>query len=371
LQTPSETTRRFRELDGLRGVLAWIVVASHILVCVGWIGPIVGGDYVLSQVAAAAVDVFIILSGFAITRLLIVTRESGGRYIWRRICRIFPAYWAALLAGIALNAWVADNLRQLPQSAVIELYLSVCEVGGARLWTDGIIHFFLLQGLVLTSWLPAEPVTLLGVAWSLSLEWQFYLVAPFALRLALTSKIGFALISLVAILGALYSGKLAGVFSGAFLPVRASYFLFGGISFVAATAPVAKRWFILLSAATILTISWGIGCGHYLETIAAPIGWLIVMAATFSSLPTIVRSFLNSVQVQFLGRVSYSTYLFHGPVIAVVQHAVWHWVNPGNQIKLLVLTIIGSVPLITLVSYLSWRFIEYPGQKLGHLRQNA
>src|SRR6266403_5446415 len=121
LQTPSETTRRFRELDGLRGVLAWIVVASHILVCVGWIGPIVGGDYFLSQVAAAAVDVFIILSGFAITRLLIVTHESGGRYVWRRICRIFPAYWAALLAGIALNAWVADNLRQLPRSAVIEM----------------------------------------------------------------------------------------------------------------------------------------------------------------------------------------------------------------------------------------------------------
>jgi peptidoglycan/LPS O-acetylase OafA/YrhL len=346
-------------------------VAIHILVCVGWIGPIVGGDYASSQVAAAAVDVFIILSGFAITRLLIVTRESGGRYIWRRICRIFPAYWAALLAGIALNAWVADNLRQLPQSPVIDIYLGVCEVGGSRLWTDGIIHFFLLQGLVPTSWLPAEAVTLLGVAWSLSLEWQFYLVAPFALRLALRSKTGFALLSLVAILGALYSAKLTGAVSVAFLPARASYFLFGGISFVAAAAPVAKRWFILLSAATILIISWAIGSGHHLETIAAPSAWLIVMAATLSPLPTIVRSFLNSVQVQFLGRVSYSTYLFHGPVIAVVQHAVWHWVNPGNQIKLLVLTTIGSVPLITLVSYLSWRFIERPGQKFGHLRQNA
>src|SRR5207248_4706532 len=126
-------------------------------------------------------------------------------------------------------------------------------------------------------------------------------------------------------------------------------FLFGGISFVAATAPVAKRWFILLSAATILTISWAIGSGHYLETIAAPIAWLIVMAATFSSLPTIVRSFLNSVQVQFLGRVSYSTYLFHGPVIAVVQHFVWRCVNPANQIKQLVLTIIRPVPLIAFV----------------------
>lgn len=368
MQTPSETTRRFRELDGLRGVLAWIVVASHILVCVGWIGPALGGDYLLSQVAGSAVDVFIILSGFAITRLVVVARESGGRYIWRRICRIFPAYWAALLAGIALNAWVAGNLRQLPQSAAMDGYLSVCQVGASRLWTDGIIHVFLVQGLAPSSWLPAEPYTLLGVAWSLSLEWQFYLVAPFAIRLAISSKIGFAFVCLVVILGALYSGRIAGVFSGAFLPVRASYFLLGGITFVAATVPVAKRWFLLAGAATVLAICWTIGYGLHVEGIAPPVAWLFVMAATFSMSPTMVRSFLNSGPVQFLGRISYSTYLFHGPVIAVVQHAVWQWVNPGTQINLLILTIIGSVPLITLVSYLSWRLIESPAQKLGRLK---
>ena len=133
-----------------------------------------------------------------------------------------------------------------------------------------------------------------------------------------------------------------------------------------AVAPVAKRWALLLSGATILTVCWAIGYGHYFETIAPPVAWLIVMAATLSSSPTIVRSFLNSDPVQFLGRISYSTYLFHGPVIAVVQHAVWQWVHPGNQIKLLILTTIGSVPLIALVSYLAWRFIERPGQELGH-----
>ena len=161
--------------------------------CVGWIGPIVGGDYLLSQAAAAAVDVFIILSGFAITRLLIVGRESGARYIWRRICRIFPAYWAALLAGIALNAWLQAICGSCPGAG-----LSTSISAFARWAAPG---FGSMDHPRLSSPRPGPDVMAasralypLGVAWSLSLEWQFYLVAPFAVRVAISSKLGFALV---------------------------------------------------------------------------------------------------------------------------------------------------------------------------------
>ena len=42
----------------------------------------------------------------------------------------------------------------------------------------GLLHVLLLQGLTPDSWLPFSSSALLGPAWSLSLEWQFYLVAP-------------------------------------------------------------------------------------------------------------------------------------------------------------------------------------------------
>jgi Acyltransferase family len=104
---------RIPELDGLRGILAWTVVWTHILICCGWFGPNLRGHSVLNEMAGSAVDVFMPLSGFAITRLLLVERESCSHYLWGRLCRLVPAYWLALAAGMALNGWLGANLRHL------------------------------------------------------------------------------------------------------------------------------------------------------------------------------------------------------------------------------------------------------------------
>ena len=104
---------RVTELDGLRGVLAWTVVASHILLVSGWYDPLVRRFPIIGDVPESAVDVFMMLSGFAITRVLMM-RPRLDTYFVRRACRIVPAYYMALLLGILLNNVAADNLRRLP-----------------------------------------------------------------------------------------------------------------------------------------------------------------------------------------------------------------------------------------------------------------
>src|SRR3954466_4262224 len=94
---------RIPQLEGLRAVLAWTVVVAHIFICSGFFGPKIGGASLLSQVADAAVDLFLLLSGFAITRLILVERDPLPVYALRRACRIVPAYWVALSAAILLN----------------------------------------------------------------------------------------------------------------------------------------------------------------------------------------------------------------------------------------------------------------------------
>src|SRR3982751_3088654 len=172
-----KTEARVTELDGLRGVLAWTVVASHILLVSGWYDPLVRRFPILADVPESAVDVFMILSGFAITHVLML-RPRLDTYVVRRACRIIPAYYVALTLGILFNNMAADNLRRLPPGTIGAGYVPIFEIGDARMWLDAPLHFLFLHGLIPTTLLPALPYTLLGVAWSLSLEFQFYVIAP-------------------------------------------------------------------------------------------------------------------------------------------------------------------------------------------------
>ncbi len=355
------------ELEGLRAVLAWTVVATHLLICSGWFGPMFFRGRLLNQLSEAAVDVFILISGFAITRLLVVEAESYPIYLARRALRLFPAYWVALACGILLNGWLAANFRHLPPSPEADAYALICEIGAARPWVDGILHFFLLQGLPPTSVLPAEPYTFLGVAWSLSLEWQFYCVAPFALWWARRNKIGGFILALLAGCGALFSPKLMGEFSNAFLPVKAAFFFVGGLSYVAVVENEyprrALRW--LFVSTLLLLLVWLIGTGKVIEALLPAIVWFLVLAAVRLHWLGLIRAGLRLRPMQFLGRVSYSTYLFHVPVIIVIQTVLWHWAPPANPRQLLFYTAMSAVPATLLVSWLAWWLVERPPQRWG------
>ena len=92
--------RRFDELEGLRGWLAWIVVGWHLVLACD-----LKSRFLLFQPAAGAasvaVDVFIILSGFVITHLMLDKHESYAPYLLRRALRLYPNYIVALALGLA------------------------------------------------------------------------------------------------------------------------------------------------------------------------------------------------------------------------------------------------------------------------------
>lgn len=367
---PPRGRGRIRELEGLRGLLAWTVVATHILICSGWFGPIVGGENVLSAVAESAVDVFMLLSGFVITRLLLVEREPFGKYLWRRACRIVPAYWVALAAGIALNGTLAANLRHLPPTPEARAFVLVCDLGASRVWTDATLHALLLHGLVPARVLPQAAYTFLGVAWSLSLEWQFYCVAPLALAFALRTRIGFIGLAVFCLTNALVCGRWIAEFSNAFLLAKVLFFFVGAVGYVAIAENTNRRraalW--LVGGCSLLAAAWFVGSRRWLEATLPALIWIVALGcAQFNSLGA-VRRLLCAAPLQYLGRVSYSTYLFHAPVITVVQFTMWRWVHPTSRPTLLILTAIPSVVTTLIVSHLAWRWIEQPFQQLGRRR---
>src|ERR1051326_2654002 len=102
---------RFRSIEGVRGWLAWTVVLSHVAYASGiyitGLGPFLG------RAGVASVSVFIIISGFVITHLIIQKHEPYSIYIFRRFMRIFPLFALTCAIGffcIPLGATVSDNV---------------------------------------------------------------------------------------------------------------------------------------------------------------------------------------------------------------------------------------------------------------------
>ncbi len=318
-------------------------------------------------------DLFIVLSGFAITRLLMVKREPMKIYLMRRACRIIPAYWVALTAAIAVNGWLAENLRQLPQSADTQGLVTICETAASRIWIDGALHYTLLHGLAPVGLLPWAPFTFLGAAWSLSLEWQFYCLAPFALILATTKRFGLAFLVSLGAAGLAFADYWMNWFSIAFIGIKGGFLLAGGLTFTALSRrnQRPRSFNALLLPACAAAALWWLGSSRAVEALLTVVGWTAVIIAAYSEHLTAVSTFLKSAPLQYLGRVSYSTYLFHVPIITVMQRAIWNFIVPESRLHLFLWTLLSGIVATVIVSELSWRYIERPFQRLGRKRASV
>lgn len=178
----SQAPARFWAIEGLRAWLAWTVVFAHVVQICG-IDRTHAGMWVTQFLATEAVKVFVIISGFVIANAVLARRETWPRYITRRAFRIFPIYLLLLPAGaatmyLAEQALASMAWANLPaftyDDAVRATIISVEAQPAAHV----VPHIFLFQGVISDSILDNSQTSFLGPAWSLSLEWQFYLIAP-------------------------------------------------------------------------------------------------------------------------------------------------------------------------------------------------
>jgi peptidoglycan/LPS O-acetylase OafA/YrhL len=348
--------KRIEPLEGLRGLLALWVVLGHSLAAAG-LGADWRGPFKVLAAGGNAVDVFIILSGFVIFFLLDCGRENYGRFIWRRLLRLYPCYVVCLVVSLAIIPSAVDTLQQLPWDHPLNhSRLLIFHDTMADLAAQVAVHLTMLHAAVPSSILPSSAYAILGQAWSISLEWQFYLVAPivfWALKSssirATTIVIGTACASHFLIAG--WDGALPR-HVGLFGVGIGSYFLWR------AAPPPSLKAFTL--AATALTY------------LVSPIPGLVVWAGVFSAIyapksagASSVVAFLELRAVQFLGRISYSIYLSHAILMYVAMGILsGHAEQLGSWCYFAVLVTM-TVTMTILVSAILYRFVEAPFIRLG------
>lgn len=361
-----------RELEGLRGLMAlWVILghwATTLALPYGFLHTKLYNTY--------AVDIFIILSGFAITALLDKKPEAYRLYITRRLLRIFPVYLFFLCLSVLLAQFVLETWQNSPESFMKERRIEIAQSSIDYFTAHVIAHATALHGLVPPRWLPDTDFAFLSQAWSISLEWQFYLIAPLLiawLRQPLTMRRGLAAI-LVAMALALLAKVMPAGFIGAGLyefviGIGSFYFLkarFRGVSWARAV-PMGPVW-----AAVIVF------CVFMASAQVIPyVVWITVMAAVVlkqeESQPNEgtrpgpgprLAGMLCSRPAQWFGRMAYSLYLSHMLVIVLALRLLEKLAVREPHAHALAL--FGIVmPATVLVSWLTYRLIEKPFHEWG------
>lgn len=345
--------RRFRpDVEGLRAVAVLLVVLYHANM------PGLSGGYV-------GVDVFFVISGYVITGLLLRERTSTGltsllAFYGRRVRRILPAATLVTVTTVIVTYAVLGVVYGNPTAVAAQ-------------WTAVFLanfHFAATGTDYLTATLPPSP---LQNFWSLAVEEQFYLVYPAVFLLAASLRLTVSLRTrLAALLVPIIAFSLlvsvvqtpSSPSSAFFSPVTRAWELALG-ALVAVATPALLR----LPRATAAALTWagaaaiGFSAVAYTSATSYPgsavvvpvLGTALVIAGG-TPVPRLgVESALAWAPIQWLGRLSYSLYLWHWPILIIAAESAGRSGLPFHRAA-------GWLALTLVVAYATYRLVENPAR---------
>jgi peptidoglycan/LPS O-acetylase OafA/YrhL len=340
------------DIDGLRAFAIAAVVLFH-----AGLGPFSGGF--------VGVDIFFVVSGYLITRLIVEQLRQGRFSFWdfyaRRTRRIYPALFVLILAVLLIGYFVLTpgEYEDLGMSAV---YSSAFLAN---------VYFWLNTGYFDQS---AEAMPLLHI-WSIAVEEQFYLVWPLTLALLWRYVRLSRTATLVALVVATCLLLLFCVILTAYDPKTAFYLPFArlweftlGAGVLALPELRRGRLPDVLSVLGMIAMVYAVLAFN--DRLAYP-GYYAVLpclgtaAAIAAGERSIMGRVLSLGPNVLLGKISYSLYLWHWPVI--VYYALYAGTRDVSVAEKISLILIALA-----LAYLSWRFVEQPiRHRRGHPRRHV
>ena len=327
-------------IDGMRAVAVLGVLIYHVKLR-GFSGGFVG------------VDIFFVISGYLISRIIFTEVDrndfSFARFYQRRIRRIIPAMFAVLAVTALFFLMIFSPFEFIAFEKSLQ----------AAIFSISNFYFYSTVDYFNNS----SDIPLLHT-WSLGVEEQFYFIFPamvvFAAKVFPRQRV--PLLVIFAVASFISSVYLTNVNQPA-----AFYF------------PTSRWWELmvgsLLAAVNLsgtfwdrpkMYLSWVGAVGVMLSLIALndkmPFpGFLALLPVASSAaliagaeIPTLPNSVLTSAAARWFGKISYSLYLIHWPVISLL----WCFTAVGNR-KAAVLAVVLSVVL----AWLSWKYVEAPFRK--------
>lgn len=331
------------DINGLRGWAVLLVILFHFQIP-GFQSGFIG------------VDVFFVISGYLMMGIILRGTNTGEsffsflkKFYFDRAKRILPALAVLCFALIVFGYWwmSPSDYEYLGKHVVKALlFVSNHEYASEAGYFDRISH---------EKWLLHT--------WSLSVEWQFYLLFPvlvyWILRFAKTSSglvFSLAFLTVASFLFSLLLTRISQVDAFFLLPSRAWQLLAGALIFFC-----QSRFSFSGSRALGMSV---LGLGIIVATAVSPEldrvwpGWLALLPVAGACLLILANSnnlLTGNRLIQHLGNCSYSLYLWHWPLAVLL----FQLELMDNQLSLIL-----AVFFAWLLGYVSYRFVETPGRSL-------
>ncbi|CDX18585.1 Acyltransferase 3 [Mesorhizobium plurifarium] len=364
----SASAQDFRpDIEGLRALAVAGVIAFHF-----GLTALPGGF--------AGVDIFFVISGYLITRHLVAEISDTGRldllrFYARRARRLLPAALFVIAATLAAGAIILSPEEQALYSK------------GAMFASAYMINLWLIRWSFDYFANDATSNPFIHY-WSLSVEEQFYLAWPALLMLAAWMKPGkraiivaIGIVGLVSFILCAWLTSVSQPWAFYFSPLRAWEFAAGGLASTVPARLLQER--LLLGRALSLAGLTMIGVAYLTFSEDAPFpgflallpvaGTVLLLKAeaagardgtphSHNSGRNWVKAALALPPLQWIGRLSYSLYLWHWPVI-VYAGMLAPELTPAERLSCLALTLA--------LAAISYHLIENPIRRNGWLMANA
>jgi peptidoglycan/LPS O-acetylase OafA/YrhL len=329
------------DIDGLRALAVVPVVLYHASIP-GFSGGFTG------------VDVFFVISGFLITKMIADDLGRGhfslSDFYARRVRRIVPAL-AAMLAAVTLFALMTFTPQEMQRYG---------HALAAAAFFSANIYFWRTENYFIAE---PEPSPLLHT-WSLAVEEQFYIFWPLGLMLIFALGLrrylpALAIIGLfAAFAAALILVRLNPQFAFYMLPGRAWELLLGAVLALGAVPALKARWTREIAAA--LGVAAIMASVVILDNRTETPGWWLLLPCLGTALvihagssgTSLAGRLLGFAPLVWIGLISYSLYLWHWPMLVLPQLVLAR--------DLSAVEIAFAIGLSVLAAALSWRFVEKP-----------
>lgn len=325
-----------KDINGLRAIAVLAVAIFH------FNQSVLPGGFI-------GVDVFFAISGFLMTAIIYGGLDSGRFSVWSfykaRARRIVPALVAVILVLIVYG-WIymfTTEFKSLSKHAVSSLLF----FSNITYWKES------------SYFAPGAEQNWLIHTWSLSVEWQFYLIYPIfivAIRKICSDKVAKLLILSAAVLSfaiSVYASRILVSSSFYLLPTRAWEMMAGGAVFLyplkrGKGLPLELVGLILIIASALL-----FNGDYYWPSYNA---LLPVIGAMLIIMSRSENGILSRKPFQILGSSSYSVYLWHWPIYVFMYN---YFGGVGT------LGMVVGIALSIVIGYISYIFVEVPCKNKG------
>ena len=325
------------EIDGLRALAVFPVILFH-------------AGFELFRGGFVGVDVFFVISGYLITKILIEDIENKRfsivKFYERRARRILPALFFMTFATITLGWFVLTPY----------FYRDLFQTTTAVSFFASNILLYLKSGY----FSPISELKPFLHTWSLAVEEQYYILFPLLLAFLWRwgRKAAFwmtVFLCLGSLLMSEWSWRIYKEANFYLLHTRAWELLIGSLSaFIVHKQGVQKNnYFALFGLASIIFSIF-----FYDETTPFPSLYALMpvlgvsLLVLYAEKETIVAKLLSTKVFVGIGLISYSAYLWHQPIFALMRHAE---ISEPTQYDYIL-----AVGMVLLLSVFTWKFVEQP-----------